>query len=86
MSRNSDLRKLVKLATDAHEGFNNECNLREWGTPKSLLEKRWYDQLMRMHHDTVEGRVSFSPLRLYHVRVLTRRYLRRFDRYRLPPN
>lgn len=83
MARKTDLGKLIKLASDAHEAYNSERNLKDWGTPKSVIEKRWYDELRQRHWDAVEGKVSFNPVELFRIRLLAHRYLRKFGRYGL---
>lgn len=82
MARKIDLGKLVKMADDAHAGFHDEANLKQWGTPLSLVEKRWHADLKQKHWDAVEAKVSFNPLRLIQIRLLAHRYLRRFGKYR----
>ena len=77
-----DLGKLIKQVDDTHAGFHSLQSLRQWGTGKSLTEKRLYMQIKQRHHAAVEGQVSFNPLELYRIRRLANKYLRRFGEYR----
>lgn len=86
MARVIDLGKLVKLVCDRHEEFERNHPVAKWGgTPLAHRENREYRRIVQMHHEAVEGKVSFNPVVLYRVRRHAKRYLRHYTGWRLDP-
>lgn len=87
MARKIDLDRLIDLVHARHEEFDRSHPVAKWGgTPLAYRENSEYRRIAQMHHDAVEGKVSFNPLTLYRVRRLATRYLKRYSGSRLHPS